>query len=215
MKKVAIVIYTTANYHPDFAICLTRMMVDMSLRGYVVQPLVVNGEHAHVARNQGAKIAIDKLNVDFVLFLDTSLTFPPDSVHHLVNQDKDIIGAGVVRNTTPIVINASDKGNRPIQLAKDQAGVIKVKRLGLGFLLVKREVFVRMPMPWFKVNLDDKYQWISDAENFSDRAVMMGYDILMDIDLSKNIANIGDYHFSIMDAMQWDKDNQARIQMVS
>lgn len=107
-----------------------------------------------------------------LMFIDADIHFPEGSIRKLLDADKDIIGApypkkGIdwdrineiiklnkhIDEPLPLhkfgasyVINYIDNSNPP---TPDENGVVEVAHTGTGFMLIKREVFVKL-FPYMK-----------------------------------------------------------------
>lgn len=107
-----------------------------------------------------------------LMFIDADILFPEGSIRSLLNADKDIIAApypkkGIdwdrineiiklnkhIDEPLPLhkfgasyVINYLDNSNPP---TPDEKGVVEVAHAGTGFMMIKREVFVKM-FPYMK-----------------------------------------------------------------
>ena len=128
-----------------------------------------------------------------LLWLDGDEIFPLDMTQRLLDHDKDIVAAWTVirQDKKPNVyrvlyqnkrggykhkayslkeINKFISENQPLQ---------KVDRIGFGSVLIKREVFEKLPEPWFYF---DEHHDTEDLY-FCDKAREMGYDLWVDFSL--------------------------------
>lgn len=122
-------------------------------------------------RNYIASQAI-KNECSHLFFVDDDMIFPPDTLETLLEADKDIIGGVYMTKyevQEPVVEFFDDK--RPDDL-------FKCKAIGTGCLLIKTDVFRKLPQPWFKYEWYDNgmvkrsHDWI-----FCEDARNKGYDI--------------------------------------
>jgi hypothetical protein len=123
------------------------------------------------ARNVLAHLFIEK-EYDYLMFIDSDIGYPAEAVPVLMLADKDIacgiyakkeiawgnvhqaVMAGKTKEELAdhagvFVINAAHE-----QATTDDAGVFEVRHGGTGFMLIKREVFLKLQphVPTFRVN---------------------------------------------------------------
>lgn len=104
---------------------------------------------------------------DYLFFVDDDMILPPDTLDRLLAHNKEIVG-GVYKTKYEVQADVCEyfDDERP-------QGVFKVKALGTGCLLIKAEVFRKLPQPWFKYEWNDNgsvrrsHDWIfcEDARN--------------------------------------------------
>lgn len=135
-------------------------------------------------RNMVAKMALEDKSVTHLLWLDTdciceSPTDPNQAVRMLLQCNTPVV-SGLYRSKKL-------KGDYPYAMwMKNPAGeygyvgiqswtgnFVKVDTIGFGFVLIKREVFEKIPYPWF---VWDK-QAPSEDFDFCEKMVKYGYDI--------------------------------------
>lgn len=170
-----------AMVHANFAMSLASMTCATSN----VPMILANpkGAYIHLSREYGVRQAL-KFDASHVMFIDTDISFPPNTLHRLLEADKDIVGCNYVRRTPPF---------EPLAAAKDRlvtmaSGLFEVSRLPAGLILIKSKVFKKIPEPWFCTN------WIGSevmGEDyfFCDLARENGFELWMDTNLSLEIVH--------------------------
>lgn len=133
----------------------------------------------HVAAEQKAS---------HILFIDSDMRFPANTLNKLLAHKKDIIGAN------------NRQRNRDLWTARakndwldstDKTGIEEVDSLGFGVILIDMNVFTgklrSVPLDAFKMPFND--QGIFDGEdiNFCREAKLAGFKIWVDHDLSKEV----------------------------
>ncbi len=119
-----------------------------------------------------------------VLWIDTDMQFPEDGLLRLLAHDKDIVGANY-RTRTPPYACAGIYQNGDLDTMRP--GLRLMKQIPTGFLLVKFDVFKKLPFPWFKPGLNHEPR---DDVYFCHLAQAHGYEIWCDNDLTKEIVHI-------------------------
>jgi hypothetical protein len=94
-------------------------------------------------RNLMAEKAIE-MGSTHILTIDSDMTFPGDLLVRLLLRAKDIVGVPYPRRAPPYELLG-----RPKDPENDQRGCVEFEMLPAGLLLVRTEVFKRIPKPWF------------------------------------------------------------------
>lgn len=178
--------------HADFAMSLANICMFTFARGLDQIMGFVNPRAALVqeARHNMVRDAL-KIEADYILMLDSDMTFPPDTLHLLVSHGKDIVGCDYMTRRLPCISTARDgKGNT--YDSKKMSGVREVSKLATGCLLVKTKVFKDIGEPYFNVLWNpEKKQFTGEDYNFCAQAKEKGYSVFCDFDLSKKLGHIG------------------------
>lgn len=146
--KICIGVCTNRLIKPKTALSLLRLVAYSKLDYHIV--VSTKGYNTSENRNYIAVQAI-KNNCTHLFFVDDDMVFEPDTLERLLDHDKDIVGA-VYKTKYEVqddVIEYLDE-NRP-------TGFFECGALGTGCLLIKMEVFKKLPQPWFK------YEWFENG----------------------------------------------------
>ncbi len=121
-------------------------------------------------------------HVSHVLFIDSDMRFPPNTLEILLSHQKMIIGANCKhRQANKWTANIS---------SKDKQGIVEVKSLGFGVTLIRTDIFFRIAQPWFGTPFDgDKF--IGEDIFFCHKLKDIGIPIFIDHDLSQRVKHIG------------------------
>src|SRR5204863_286060 len=92
------------------------------------------------ARNLGLEYA-QKYGAEYVLFIDSDMTFPKDALLKLLVRQVDIIGATYSRRTAPFHFLGDILPEQPADAPK---GLLEMSRIPTGFLLIKATVFDKL-----------------------------------------------------------------------
>lgn len=110
-----------------------------------------------VEQAMSVKSRIDGADITHFLWLDADHIFQPDLCLELARWDKDVVSAVYVsrskKEPRPVVYTRkkSDKtGNLYHQILSIPQGLFRVDGFGFGAVLMRKNVFNRIPPPWFK-----------------------------------------------------------------
>jgi hypothetical protein len=166
---------------------------------------IANCCSSRIAFNRNTLVDSAKaVNATHILFIDADMIFPANALERLMAHDLDIVGATACKRTD------DEDGNDAIGWPMDeqrmqiQNAPIKMRIMGLPFMLIKMSVFEKLPAPWFAEppqnmmgKLDDPGLMPED-EFFCHNAIKAGFDIWCDISLSMDIGHRGAKTFYIM-----------------
>jgi hypothetical protein len=179
---VAIAVPSGDMVHADFAMQLATLCLNPGARVFLVNAkssLVMLGRNHCVA---AAQIA----GASHVLFLDSDLIFPPDTLARLLAHGKDIIGGLYVQRVPPFhPLGVTLEGG-----AVPGAGLQRMKIMPAGCLLIRLPVFDRLTKPWFNTRAEGE-KLLGEDYDFCERAGKAGFEIWCDGTLSREIGHIG------------------------
>ncbi|WP_298952697.1 hypothetical protein [uncultured Methylobacterium sp.] len=190
--SVAIAVPSGLSVHADFCMSLAAMCYNLN----ELPMLLVSAKSSIVAdgRNIGVRAAQDG-QAEYVLFLDSDMTFPKDTLLRLLMRDVDVIGATYSRRTPPLRPLGE---TLPQQPADAPAGLVEMSRMPTGCLLVRTSVFRRLREPYFRYRIDEDHgRIIGEDYDFCDRIRDLGIRIWCDPLLSKELGHIGQQVFTI------------------
>lgn len=171
-------------------------LLPMVCGSQAVQIDVDNQRSSRITANRNGIVeTAKKTGVDYILFIDADMTFPPDALYRLLELDKDIACATATKR---------DEANcgQPIGLPFDKSEATTNKRLlrmemvGMPFMLIKMKVFEKLSKPYFAepVHNDD----IMPEDNyFCETAQKAGFEIWCDLFLSTQMGHLGIKEYKI------------------
>lgn len=160
--------------------------------------------YIHKARQQLAEAVLEQ-GADCVLWLDSDMRFPKDTLVRLLKHNKDFVGINYSKRGIPPEFVAIKRHSPPEQLVTDadSEGLEEVEALGFGVVLMKTSVLHALPPPertghpWFW------HEWIAESGRhvgedvfFCRMAKEAGVDLYVDHDLSKECAHIGTLEYT-------------------
>lgn len=189
MKKVGICVPSGDMVHTDFAMCLAAMCALQDQRFIIINN---KGSLVHKNRNNGVR-ECQRHGCDFMLTIDSDMTFPPDTLKRLMRWDKDIVGATYMSRAKPYVNLAKPLDN---QRQEYYAGAHEVEALPTGCLMVRVSLFDELKRPYFRMPFEEETDTEAEKEwgedyDFCRRVRALGKSIWMDVDLSFEVGHLG------------------------
>ena len=187
----------------DFALSLAAMTGYMAHHPVTKKEIkiglsAVKGSMIWDARNTLVARALEQESVTHILFLDSDMSFPIDTLHRLAHHQKDIVGATYVKRYPP-----HETLGRPLQENDllGTPGLVKMCDIPLGVCLIKLSVFNTLRFPYFRyIKTDDAATTISEDTYFCLNAREAGFDVWCDYHLTKSIGHVGQQIFKFGDS---------------
>jgi hypothetical protein len=190
----------------DFAYDLARMMARFAagpvadgvaeLRLYFMKSSMLSSARMDLA------IDATSAGCTHVLFVDSDMRFPGDTLERLLNHGKAIVGTNCVTRKFPVVptsyshVGAVSKEHVKLYTTPESTGLQEVEATGTGVLLVDTEVFKRLPAPWFQTPwVSAELTFMGEDAFFCTLARKAGIAVWIDHDLSKEIGHVGTFEF--------------------
>jgi hypothetical protein len=150
--------------------------------------------------NQRTDLAKDaiKMGASHILYLDSDMRFPKDTLARLLAHDQGIVAANYATRKFPIqpVTFATDTDNTRVYTNPESTGLESVAAAGMGVMLVKTEVFDKIGLPYFMIGYSPKNQdYTGEDIFFCRKARQAGFEVFIDHDLSKEIKHTGSLDF--------------------
>jgi hypothetical protein len=137
-------------------------------------------------RNQAVTLA-RAAGASHLLFIDSDMRFPEDTLDRLLKADKDIVAANYVMRTMPELWVARKDGANVSSLGK--SGLEQIDSVGCGVMLIQTWVFdflhPAFSTPW---NGSDH---TGEDVYFCQHAIDAGFPVWIDHDLSKTVRHTG------------------------
>lgn len=167
--------------------------------------VLCEGDPVDIARNHIVEAFLSEPDATHLFFMDSDMVFPADALDRLLAHDLPIVsGTYFARTNNPVphvydFVRTDELGVRwyhpkgeafvewirahpeaaslPNVHAFPDPWLVKCDGIGGGCLLIKREVFERMPAPWFENALGSKG---GEDFDFCEKAKRLGYEIWAD-----------------------------------
>lgn len=138
------------------------------------------------ARGAGVEYARET-QATHIFFVDSDMSFPPDTLDRLLKHDKDIVTVEYNRRQLP-----PESVTFPLEERSDTE-LYKAKNIGGGCLLIKLSVFDYVPQPWFNFGRKGTKVVIGEDTWFSNAARDVGIDSWIDPTIP--VKHIGEYEY--------------------
>jgi len=156
---------------------------------------MVSGSLVYNARTQLVNAALD--GYTHVMWIDSDMAFPSDTLKRLLEDDKDIVTAicyGRTGQHAPCAYKSVKRGNKrksgiivPIDISDDMPELIEVDGCGSAIMLVKTDVYIKVGKrfhEWYNPKWN-----LGEDLSFTERAKKCGYKIYCDTTLK--IGHVG------------------------
>lgn len=162
---------------------------------------MVSGTYVHAARQELADLALAD-GATHVLWLDSDMRFPRDSLVRLLKHNKPIVGINYAKRGVPsdfVAIKEVGMPGEKLITGEDSTGLEEVEALGFGCVLMKTEVLRYLPdpkiTPWFQNEHLGDGRWMGEDVFFCRLLREARVSLLVDHDLSKACAHIGQFEY--------------------
>ena len=171
---------------------------DLELGSYVSKGTMIFNQRIDLVREAMRDGA------EYILWLDTDMRFPRDTLIRLLEHKKDIVAANYVTRQIPpepVSFQLTDDGKlwRRVPTLLESTGLEKVSGAPMGVMLTSMAVFKKLdkpdvPMFWFQYSTKN-HTTLGEDIYFCINAARYGFDIFIDHDLSKQVRHVGIFEF--------------------
>lgn len=200
-KKVIIGIPSGDMIHADFAMSLVNLCIHSISRG--IQVAIVNQKSSivEVGRNMIVDTALE-MEADYLLFLDSDMTFPAQTLIRLMSHKKQIVCTDASRRREPFTSVLTGMDGKPLDFSKEYVPsdpLVEVKGGSNAVCLIDVDVLAKMKPPHFLVTYNEKGEFLGEDYYFSNKARQMKIPVYCDTYLSTFIGHIGAKTYKIKD----------------
>jgi hypothetical protein len=143
---------------------------------------------------QYAVRAAQQMGASHILFIDSDMRFPEDTLDRLQAANVDIIGANCVQRTMPEWWVSRVDGASVSSVGR--TGKQTVDSTGFGVMLIKLSVFDTLSRPWFATPFDGENH-IGEDLYFCQQARLAGFSVWIDHDLSQAVRHQGAVEYGV------------------
>jgi len=149
----------------------------------------------HIARETAARNCLDG-KYEWLFFIDSDMTFPPDTLKKLLAHDAPIVSGLAFKRQwppRPTIYKADDDDMNTIRNLTEWEEIQPIDAAGCACLLIRREVFEQIPQPWFGLS-----EWgAAEDISFFTRVKKAGIPAICDTTIP--IGHVGMYEFGLAD----------------
>lgn len=162
--KVALAIPSGRTWEAATGVDFAALAMVSAMQGIDIMPANLQSSMITLGRNGTVDVSLEN-GVDYIMWIDSDLKFPPDALLRLLSHQKDIVGATYNKRVPPYETLGKLAGTKPDQL---RGGVHEALLLPGGMVLVKAEVYKTIGWPWYF----ETYNW-PGADGFAAWKTMM------------------------------------------
>jgi hypothetical protein len=189
-NKIIIGIPSIGNVRVETVVSLCKML--SSTPGLIYE--IVDPITSYIPHNREliAKEAV-RLDADYVLYIDTDMTFPADALTKLLSRNKEIIGVMYNYKGTPPRPTAKldpkykdeckviEKNGEVFGSITDETKPFRCRAVGTGFFIIKVSVLKKLERPYFTfIPETENNEVVGEDVYFCDKAREAGYEIWCD-----------------------------------
>lgn len=202
--KVLIACPSHGDCKTGFAYSLARAMSHFAMLPYdgekMVDLVFIKGSILPQMRRQLVSQAME-MNATHMLFLDSDMKFPKDTITRLLNHNLAVVAANYPRKNIEARPTAYlDDGEYvgPVWTGDNSTGVQQVTVAGFGVMLIDMQVFDKLPLPFFQFTpqpptfVKDSGEDVFFCKALHDALIPLH----IDHDLSKEVAHIGEFEYT-------------------
>ena len=193
---VAVCLPTGDLVFAKFAICLAAAIYSSRVKIVLIRgqsSIVTIARDSCIESIEAAEAhAPVPFKVDWVWFIDSDMSFPPDSLARLMSHGKDIVAATYVRRYPPHELLGKALNQKPGIPVDVQGGLLEAAGIPLGMALIRRSIFEKLKKPYFRLVHDEELGKTKGEDYLFCEAVReLGYRVWIDFDLTKEVGHIG------------------------
>ena len=199
MIDLAICIPSTDTVTTKFAFCLANLSSRLQSHGITHRIMFQTGSVLPDQRQQLGDISID-LKSTWTLWLDSDMVFPATTFEILSKHNKRIVAGSYSTRYAPYKSVAFMDEYDASQRLQQRTGLHKVSSVGMGCMLIKTQVLVELPKPWFSFTWDEGVKRYSGEDiYFCQQATDYEIPIWVDADFSEQLGHTGTKTYTMDD----------------
>lgn len=195
--KVTIEVPNTGLFPYQFVQMWPLMMFTAQQKGININYNLRMGSLIYDARECAVKSLLES-DSDAILFLDSDMVPTADMLTRLIEHDKSIVTALAFKRVppyTPCIFKHVGEKEATAYLDY-QKGLLQIEACGMACCLIKREIFEKIPQPWFTPSND-----LGEDLLFCLRAKQAGIPIYCDTELI--CGHVGSYEIGEEHYANW------------
>ena len=194
--RVALCIPSMSTWCANTAVSVFDLGIYSTIKGVAISLLNQQCSLVSSSRNSLVRQAFKyDPKPTHILFVDADMMMPMNALERLLLHDKDIVGAFYNKRVPPFVTVGHLIGSPDIS----KAGLHRADVMPHGCVLIKREIYEKLPSPWYYeafdptcVTEEDPTGLVGEDVSFSRDCVKAGIEMWCDADLTFECAHIGE-----------------------
>lgn len=131
-----------------------------------------------------------------LLFLDSDMTFPPDTLNRLLARGLPVVACNYIRKEIPAIPVSTALDGGPLHTTQDKIGIEQVRHTGFGAMLIDLESIKAIPEPWFPITWHrEKRTYIGEDVYFGHLLKTAHIPVFVDHDMSKHVGHVGVFEY--------------------
>lgn len=180
----------TIRQHPDWE--LAHFLMPGSLipkqREQLVREVLSAGDFTHI------------------LWLDTDMRFPADTLLRLLAHGQRFVAGSYVERRPPyrpVAFRSIQNSNDRLYTEPTTTGLEEIEAIGFGCVLTAVDIFRAVPEPWFAVGwMPETKEFVGEDVFFCTKAREHGERLFVDHDLTQQIEHLGQFPFAMSHGLQ-------------
>lgn len=195
--KVAIATPCQDAVSAGYALDLARLVGKVTLDRPDVDYTILQSRGTIIPQQRASLVTLaQRYGATHVLWLDSDMRFPPDTLERLLEHEQPIVAANYPTRRAPILPTAEHRDHGMLFTPPEATGLAEVTHCGMGVMLVDMTVYAKIKQPWFILGFNPKDGvYIGEDFYFLRRAREHGFATLIDQDLSKDVRHAGEMEF--------------------
>jgi hypothetical protein len=171
------------------------MAVWAAIHGIYIEHRGADGAYTEYNRNEIVRAALGYEHpIDALMWLDSDMRVPPQTLVRLWAFGKDIVGATYRERVNPYRYLGKFCDDADEQT---KAGLKPMELMPGGVMLVRLDVYRAIPSPWYKLDEDG----LRDDYYFTTKAREAGYKVWCDMELTRKVGHRGEIDIG----WEWDE----------
>lgn len=179
------------------AVCAYDMGVNAAAQRIISKAIGAEGAYTEANRTNVVTAALTSADeVDAIMWIDSDMVFPPDTLAHLWGLNLPIAGATYRERQEPYrflgrFLDPEDE--LALERGDKLTGLRPMRLMPGGMILVRMEVYRVLGMPWYDIEgYESGKTRLRDDYFFCQRAIEAGYMPMCDMDLTAKVKHRGE-----------------------
>lgn len=197
--KLAIAVPTKDMVHSEFAFSLSQLIKTTENAG-IETYLFFNSSTILLTQREKLTMMSIEVNSDYILWLDSDMTFPSTTALRLLSHNLDIVGCNYKKRSipqNPVAYRKLNDWESYVSL-NEKEPLVEVEGVGMGCLLTKTKLFYDLNKPYFNFTYNHRSDdWLGEDFNLQKKFRDHGHKIFIDTVLSREISHLGIYKYGV------------------